>query len=113
MAAEALDQDFSEALADLWVAKVDPAMAEIRELVRLLSYLHELADRTTANTGLAGAGIGLLVANRTHAPDLLALGTGLAAAAIRAARNQWSARQAIRGEQFYFLYRVEDHLAGR
>jgi len=111
MAAEALDEDFSEALADLWVAKVEPAMAEIRELIRRHGYLRELADRATANTGLAGAGLGLLVANRTHAPDLVALGTGVAAAAIRAARDQWSARQAIRGEQFYFLYGLNERLA--
>jgi len=37
----------------LWVAKVEPRMAEIRELIRQHSYLRELADRATANTGLA------------------------------------------------------------
>jgi hypothetical protein len=110
MAAEVLDEDFGEAVADLWVAKVEPAMAEIRELVRQHSYLRELAGRTTANTGLAGAGLGLLVANKIDAPEVLALGAGGAAAAIRAARDEWSARQAIRGQQFYFLHGVSERL---
>jgi hypothetical protein len=110
MAADALDEDFSEAVADLWVAKVEPAMAEIRELIRQHSYLRQLADRATANTGLAGAGLGLLVADNVHAPDLLAVGAGVAVAALRAAHDRWSARQAIRGQQFYFLHGVSERL---
>jgi len=110
MAAEALDEDFGEAVADLWVAKVEPAMAEIRELIRQHGYLRELTDRATANTGLAGAGLGLLVADKVHAPDLLAVGAGVAAAALRAARDRWSAQQAIRGQQFYFLHGVSERL---
>ena len=110
MEAEAHDEVFSEELRDLWITKVEPALQEIRDLVKQHSFLRELIGQVTSAKDMAATGIALAAAKEIHAPDILAFSTAVALPIMRAAWERNKASDIVQGHQFYFLHGVQERL---
>jgi hypothetical protein len=110
MQAEAHDEDFAEELRDLWIAKVEPSMQEIRDLIKQHGLLRELVGQLTSARDMAATGIALAVAKEIHAPDILAFGTAVTLPTMRAAWERNQVRRMAQGHQFYFLHGVQERL---
>jgi hypothetical protein len=110
--ADLLNDSFEEEVHEQYVAKVAPAVQEIRELIQQNRYLRQLlrevvTDGKTVLTGLLTLG----VATIAHIPALIAAGAAAGQAAAEAAVRARQARDAARQRHFYILYRVQESLA--
>ena len=110
---DSFTQAFKDEVQEAWVKTVEPALLEIRELIRDNRYLRALWEQVVMPpTGLASlAGLVVGVTKLHGIPEFLAVGTAAALPSVRAAWTHTAAQRQAERNQFYFLYRAEQALA--
>jgi hypothetical protein len=100
---EAYDPEFAAYLEDLWVQEVEPALEEIREIIKSRPSLVELARGALEIYG--GASLGLVISDLTELPGVLGLATGgVAAGALELAWDREQRRREARRTDMYWSY---------
>lgn len=108
------EESFSDEVDELFRAKVEPAMLEIKGQIESSRYLQELIGVSIGDTKTLLAGIlALGITQSADMPNLIAGGAAVAQVSATAAWKRHVHRRNASQHELYFLYRTQELLIDR